>query len=285
MTSSTSNSKEIWRPSLALAVILIAIYAVLVRIGKVPSGQGISQYQLNWVTMEKFAADGMPGVEAVICGSSMGQTLKPQLVDQRFYNLSILGTSGLTGLKVVNASRNRPRVVFVEMSHTLVTGYDKTSLTSMMSPYRRWVASNAKFLRQDYQPTDILLSKFKRRGLGGADNPASEAVLAAAVKRHTPLFEPFEDYSFEGTVRGMKAAIADVEAKGSRVVLLELLAAPEVEATPKFQHVRRRIAEEFGANYTWLRPLAPTDVVTSDGIHLVPSVAARVTKTLIDSLD
>ncbi|MBL8047352.1 MAG: hypothetical protein JNJ45_01595 [Chthonomonas sp.] len=268
-----------------MALLLVASYGLLVQSGKVPSGQGVSQYQLNWVTLEKFATDPMPQVEAVICGSSMGQTLKPQLIDKRFYNLSVLGTSGLTGLKAVNASPNKPRLIFVEMSFTLANGVETQMLNSMLSPYHKWVAEHAKFLRQDYQPTDILLSKFRRKSLAGQDNPASPEAIAGAVRRHTVPTPAWETNNLETVISGLKTEIATAQARGCKVVLLEMLASAEVEATPKFVGIRERIAREFPqGEYTWSQPMQQADVVTSDGIHLVPSKAAEVSRALIEAL-
>lgn len=285
MTSSTSNSKDIWVPSLGLAAVFVLGYAILAHSGKLPSGKGVSQYQQNWVTMEKFSADRMPQVQAVLCGSSMTQTLKPQLIDNRFYNMGVLGTSALTGLTIVNRSVNKPKVVFIEMGLPVANGVETAMIASIESPYHKWVAANAKFLRQDYQPSDILLSQFKKKNVGGADFPASADAIAGQVKRHTPLLVGAELTMMDRVFAGLHEEIDRAKANGVKVVLLEMRCSEAVEATAKMRAIWDRIQREFPeSEYTWSKPLQPSDVITSDGIHLVPSVAARVSQALVDSL-
>lgn len=291
MTSSTSSSEptkanEFWGPSLILALVLTAVYALLSMSPKFPTGKGISQYQANWVALEKCVRDHH-GKQVIMCGSSMSKDIHIEVLDPRAMNLGLLDSSSYTGLEAVRMSKSQPRVVLVEMSFPVAQPLNTESLDKLKDPYLSFVAENLKFLRQDHQPTDILLSKFRKNPAKVLTvPPAPQEVCDQFLRKMGTHFVPGQEQRLRDNLTAMKEQIKDLEAKGVRVFLYELLYDTRVNQAPQFLQASKMIHEMFPeSEYNWLKVQEADKVETTDAVHMIPKQANAIAHFFVGKFD
>ncbi|MCE9560056.1 MAG: hypothetical protein K8R88_14045 [Armatimonadetes bacterium] len=284
VSSSTSNSK-IAATSLVWAVLGLGLYGSVVLTGRVPYGTGINQDQKNYITQQHYLMDKTSPFDLVLAGSSMAAKVKVQYLDNRAYNLGVPGGSPQTGLQIILKAQRVPKVVVCELSPTLHLGPDNVVLARLLDPTGYAVSERFPFLRQEFQPTNVLLSKLKKKSLddeGTVTSSATKIAIADAVQMNKDEPKPEDKAKFATHLRETRELLRQIKERGSRVVLLELPVAAEVDATRRMRYYHGEIVREFPvSDYEWLLPLAGEEVQTTDGIHLVPAQAAKVARALV----
>ncbi len=158
MSSSTSNFNEIRVPlvSIAVGVALILFYHFLIVGLKVRPGWVVSPFKLNEAAVERYAYSTKPAYIVAI-GSSLLNRPAARITNVKvFENLCLKGYCSLDGAVVIADTHRWPKLLIVEVGHTLETER-RYHFEDEIPEYRRVLSMVTPVVRIQYQPASLLV--------------------------------------------------------------------------------------------------------------------------------
>ncbi len=277
---------------ISTALILILAYLVLVGIAAPRvSLTGLPDGERNLVIAERYVyAPETPA--AVIVGSSMSRRLgygDDARLGQAFYNLALDGDGPLTGLALIAAKRDKPRIVIVE-TNWLRRPLDRELVDEVAGYPQRFIRVWVPALRQEFKPATLLrainsgrinvpqptdLPKFDE------DRDADTAGVPASLRytiAHFGGITPATSERINAGVDQLRQQVADLRAIGVRVILVFFPMHHDLEASPAFQETQAALEKAFPADrFEWLTLPDRDSYHTVDSVHLTYLSAIRLT--------
>jgi len=269
---------------LVISLILLTAYQLLIWSGVVAPGIGRDNYQLNVITADRWRyREAEP--KAVIVGSSKINFLDYDVLGKDVAHLGFGAQGCLTGLSILNGSKQAPKLVLVEMDDTLQwPSVRRFVLIGTAAEFRAGDIFSA--LRNEYEPPEILLAGFRNIiGKSPIDPAPREKCIQAQIEA---LSIPLGDDKKQSILEHAKLAkelIDSLRIKGSQVVLFDPPGESAVAQTRFITEAEACIDPMFDRHsYTWLfNPPGPW--TTRDGIHLELDSSSRYSRWLRDQIE
>lgn len=271
--------------ALLVFLVLVVAYAAYIRWGKPELDTAQHQASGNRISAERFIfSPDVPGT-TVIVGSSLAFRIEMDSLPANTSNLSFGGLSVHDGLELVRRSGRRPDRVVIE-TNMIFKEQDRAFLDAVFAsglyPLRRAVP----ILREENQPTGLLVGMIKERMRGGA-GASQEATDSLTISEN--LFATnrgiFAQVPADSTqaryMRMLESAVEELEAKGVEVIFMEVPISAELMESPLARSSREAVMQRF-PEHTYLR----TDRTwrTTDGLHLEWHNAQRYSGWLAQQL-
>jgi hypothetical protein len=237
------------------------------------------------ITLNRYAREPIP--EIVLVGSSLTfRLLEPYFSTPRLRNLAIAGGSPVTGLEIVAARSQLPKLILVE-ANVLSRAVD----TSLVNRYSAVDASGQIFFR----PIRTLIASYENWRHAPLGHAEVSAALERLVKGPPSDFDnrPYlqraiQEANFENpvpvtqsSVREIKRLAASIEQRGSKLLLFEFPYASELEAARSQSVTRQIVHEAFPEPDRWLSFDAARDELRwPDGAHLDERSAVVVARAI-----
>jgi hypothetical protein len=237
------------------------------------------------ITLNRYAQEPIPDV--VLVGSSLTFRLsEPYFSTPRLRNLALAGGSPVTGLQIVAARSQLPKLILVE-ANVLSRGVD----TSLVNRYSGVDAGGPIFLR----PIRALVAAYENWRHAPLSYTEASAALERMVNAPPSDFDnrPYlqraiREANSEDPTPVTRASIeeigrlaASIEQRGSKLLLFELPYPDELEAA-RFARVTRQIVHDaFPEPGRWLPvDAARDDLRWPDGAHLDERSAVLVARAI-----
>ncbi len=237
------------------------------------------------ITLNRYAQERIPDV--VLVGSSITFRLSEfYFSTQRLRNLAIAGGSPMTGLEIVAARSQLPKLILVE-ANVLSRAAD----TSLVSRYSGVDAGGARFFR----PRRALVAAYENWRHAPLSYAEAAAALDRLVKAPPSDFDnrPYLQLAIEQAnaedagpvtrtnVEEIKRLAASIEARGSRLLLFEIPYPSELEAARFARETRRIVHDAFPEPGRWLSiGVARQELRWPDGAHLDERSAVLVARAI-----
>jgi hypothetical protein len=270
---------------IVVGVVLLVAYQGLISMKLVKEGEGISQKQSNVVHLENLAYGKPPKV--LLVGSSQSNQL-PVALDNR-YTLNAAQTGGCsqTTLDVLKRTGIIPRVVVIELGHSVVRGSNVSAIDQLLSPGSKTLEKHLSELQQRYNVVNVAFSAAKRKVYGAKrpERPVSAAVHEAAIQRlYESSNKPFtskEDARLVSEYQVLKDDVNWLQSRGCIVVLHILPMDPKDASASQYKRADDLAEATFPrSNYCWFTPPSDTPWHTNDGEHLTATDASRYAEEL-----
>jgi hypothetical protein len=236
------------------------------------------------VTLNRYAQEPIPDV--VLVGSSLTFRLsEPYFSTPRLRNLAIAGGSPVTGLEIVAARSQLPKLVLVE-ANVLSRGVDQ-SLVNRYSgvdagapffrPIRALVAAyeNWRHAPLSYTEASAALDRLIKAPPGDFDNRSylQRAVGESNAEDPAPLTRI--------SVEEIRRLAMSIEQRGSKLLLFWLPYPDELEAARYARVTRQIVRDAFPESDRWLSIDAARDELRwPDGAHLDERSAVLVARAI-----
>jgi hypothetical protein len=256
-----------------VTVLLLGCDLISTRIGSSLQQPAVTTRDGSLITFNRYVNEPMPDV--VLVGSSVSWRLKEEYFSlPHVRNLAIAGGSPVTGLAIVAKQRQLPKVVLVE-TNILSRAVDEALLdkfsggerdtTLFVRPVRTAIAAceawnhapptaaQARAIQRELlrQPPDTFDNQtYVARALSEMnDGDAAPAARANALL--------------------LKQLVADIERRGTRVFLVEIPFAAEIEGSNFVRVTSDVVHEAFPDPDRWLAIAPPqAELRWTDGLHL-----------------
>jgi hypothetical protein len=235
------------------------------------------------ITLNRYAQEPIPDV--VLVGSSVTFRLsEPYFSTPRLRNLAIAGGSPMTGLAIVVARSQLPKLILVE-ANVLSRAAD----ASLVSRYSGVDAGGPLFFR----PARALVAAYENWRHAPLRYAEASAALDRLVKAPPSDFDnrPYLQLAIAqanaedagpvtlANVEEIKRLAASIEARGSRLLLFELPYPSELEAARFARETRRIVHGGFPEPGRWLSiEVARQELRWPDGAHLDERSAVLVAR-------
>jgi hypothetical protein len=245
-----------------------------------PIQVGQSQFQENKVKLENFVFNPKK-CQTVIAGSSLSYHLRNDYFDGSFCNLGFAGSSALSALEVARL-RNEKSVSLVLVEINVLRPLE-TDLTKLAHGEHYWLSKIFPFMQNRFQPITVginyLISKFPMNP--PRSTPEQFKIFLEAQQRdHAVVDDAYRKY-FESNLQTLKNQVADLEAQGKLVQLIELPEDPTILTSAKHQYIKSSFQQEFPDKTIWSDP---TEYETNDGLHLTAQSAQKFAQFLKSKL-
>ena len=296
MNSSTSNSS--WRfmvRPLLILIFLLSLYHTLT-VGKVlPSSEGISIEETNYVKVEKYVYHDSK-IDVLLVGSSRTAKLDPQYISDDAANLGMRGLSSATGLELVKKTKLKPSIVLVEINDT-IGRQDEDLIKSLFNPFNYYIRLYFPMFRTEYRPVSVFIQAV-RNFLEKADIISLEEIDQQRINiefRETIVKEAIQDNDqplsedAKATLRrdaeSIKSQIKSIEDGDVRVVLYNVPGDPRIDNTMKQRQEQEFMRTLFPPKkFEWLPEPPAREWNTSDGTHLISNDAKVFTEFIRDKI-
>ncbi|NQU10435.1 hypothetical protein HQ590_06585 [bacterium] len=222
----------------AVAFSLVCVlYAVGIHLWPVGADYAETNSQSNQIRLSVWLYG--PPVPAVLVGTSLSGRLLPEYFAGEGLAVANLGLDGCTprtGLALVRQRSTPPAVVLLEASPPReARGNDREVLEMVRGPVFR-LARWLPFLRPEHRPSSVLYSQLKkwRDSSGppaGADRRRTNPPSAPA-RPGSPTAEPDLAPMIRAAREDLRRAVRDLQAQGTRVVLIRLPLGPAAAGRP-----------------------------------------------------
>jgi hypothetical protein len=241
------------------------------------------------ITLNRYVKEPVPDV--VLVGSSLAFRLKEEyFATPRLRNLALAGGSPVTGLEVVADQPRLPKVILVE-TNVLSRPTD----AALVTKYSRADDARPLFFR----PIRTAVAAYENR----LHAPLNHAQVSGAL--HQLLERPPSDFdnriyvdraleqwnaedptaAVQMNVSRIEQLIAEVERKGSHVLLFELPCSAQLEESRSAKITREIVHTAFPYPGQWLRiEYAREELRWADGVHLDERSAVIVTQSIDKAL-
>jgi hypothetical protein len=283
-----------WKQVLKLlfaAAVIVLVYDACIRLkGPRRTLQVMSDGERGEVIAERYLYG--PPFSAVMVGSSMARRLgygDDCRLAPNFYNLAIDGAGPLTGLALVQAKREKPRVVIVE-TDWLQRPLDRELIANATAPQLILAG-----FRQEAKPLGLLKDAFDGRlnapqpkGLSvKADAPDDDpSTIAASLRSTIPRFGVASAGAIadiEVNAAALRQQVDDLQKQGVRVILTFLPMHPDLENAPAFRTVKATLHRVLPSDrFEWLDIQGRYHTV--DSIHMTSPSGARFTRAILSQL-
>ncbi|MGH6710632.1 MAG: hypothetical protein ACREEK_16855 [Bradyrhizobium sp.] len=237
-----------------------------------------------FLTFNRYAQEPIPDV--VLVGSSITNRLSESYFSTpKLRNLALAGGSPVTGLEIVAARSQLPKLILVE-ANVLARAVD----TSMVDRYSR-IDAGPLFFR----PIRAIIAAYENRRHAPLSSAEASAALEQLVKappadladgRFLQLAVEAGDSQDPGPVTQTNAAsiarlAASIEQRGSRLMLFELPVPKEVAAARFATITRKTVRDAFPGPSHWLPiEVARDELRWPDGVHLDARSAVLVARSI-----
>ncbi|EDX70601.1 hypothetical protein MC7420_920 [Coleofasciculus chthonoplastes PCC 7420] len=282
------------RPLLIL-IFLLSLYHTLT-VGKVlPSSEGISIEETNYVKVEKYVYHDSK-IDVLLVGSSRTAKLNPQYISDDAQNLGMRGFSSTLGLELVKNTELKPSIVLVEINGTIGLT-DEELIKSLFDPLTYYTRLYFPMFRTEYRPVSVfiqavrnLLEKLNIITLEEIDqarvNPAfREKRIQEEIKEKNQPLSQKRKTNLRQDAKSIKSKIEKIEKSGVRVLLYDVPGDPRLDSTRTFSQERELLRKLFPSDkFEWLPDPPTREWVTSDGIHLISTDAKIFAEFIRDQL-
>jgi hypothetical protein len=274
--------------ALMAAAVLIAGRLATVAIGTKLQQPAATARDGSLITLNRYVQEPTPDV--VLVGSSVAWRLKEEYFSLgRFRNLALAGGSPLTSLEIVAKQKRLPKNVVIETDvlsrpadRALVerfTGQEHSD--AFLRPVRTMIAAFETWNHAPPNPARVraALDGLLSQPPSGFDN---RVYLERAVKEMNA-----EDpaAAVRANVALIRQLIAEIERRGSRVLLIEIPLAPEIEQTRAARETQEIVRDAFPDRAAWLSIDAPAaELRWADGVHLDERSALIVARAIEKAL-
>lgn len=287
----TPSSALSWLLKCALAAAIVLLAA---RLATVSTSAGLQQPAVttrdgSLVTLNRYFREPVPDV--VLVGSSVTWRLKEEYFSMpRVRNLALAGGSPITGLEIMAKQNRLPKIVLIETN--------VLSRSANAALVKRFTGSGrieTPFIR----PVRTAIAAYEAWNHGPPDPARVRASLDDLIKQPPSSFDnrvyldrAVSEMNAEDTAVPTRANVArigqmieTIEQRGSRVLLVEIPFAPEIEVTFFVRTTRAIVQEAFPDPARWLRIDAPqAELRWADGVHLDERSALIVARAIGNAL-
>ncbi|TGL64304.1 hypothetical protein [Leptospira sarikeiensis] len=269
-----------------LFLIFSGLYAILIHFVSPVKIPKQSWWQHNRVRVESFLTEGKDA-KYVIVGSSMSDRMLPEQ-DSGWFNLSLVGEGGLTGLSILNRSDSVPKFVFIEVNQLSVKENEKFSKENT-DPFFVFTRRNFPILRSEKQPLNYAVGfviqftdRFFPKETQTKNGTDEEAVKISKKLKEDHIQEvkrwygaAVEQKKLNERTEYIAGVLGELRSKGIRPVFFEMPMHPEILISAKETRTRDSILKKFPpSEYLWFRDQT-TVYEDSDGLHLTYPEANR----------
>jgi hypothetical protein len=239
-------------------------------------------------TFNRYVAEPKP--DLVLVGSSVTWRLKEEyFAPAKVRNLALAGGSSLTGLAIVAAQKELPKITLIE-ANILSRGIDAAMVErfsgggdaspAFFRPVRMAVAA---FEMWNHAPPDAAHSAAAREAL--LARPADDFDNRISLDRalHENTYDP--SAAVRDSVDRIRPLIEAIERRGSRALLIEVPFQPAMAKSTSATVTRQIMAAAFPRQDQWLRIEPPAaELRWADGVHLDERSAALVARAIEQAL-
>lgn len=217
-----------------------------------------------------------PAAQIVLVGSSLTYRLRQQYFDlEGVRNIALAGTSSLTGVRIVSSQAVLPKVLMVEtnvlvwpVDDRLVEQFSRSTFDTTPLRIRPVRTLLAFFVGPTVQAQNLIYRERMSDVLGQPPGQPTPVPPARPENQGSPDTRELE--LMRRNARALVALALELEARGTRVLLFQIPAAPEIFNHPQMQNSRRIMREELGARTDLQMDLAMDELELrwTDGAHL-----------------
>jgi hypothetical protein len=235
------------------------------------------------ITLNRYAQEPIPDV--ILVGSSLAFRLsEPYFSTPRLRNLALAGGSPITGLEIVAARSQFPKLILVEANvlsrpadTSLVNSRFDAGGSVFLRPIRAAIAAaeNWRHAPESFASISASLDRMVNAPPDDYDNRQFLKLAVQAADAEDP--EPVT----QTNVQAIKRLAASIEQRGSKLLLFQLPYPKELE-TARYATVTRKIVQEaFPEPDRWLRiDVARDELRWPDGSHLDERSAVLVARAI-----
>lgn len=281
--------------TLALAVILMALYHMLIAFGLLQPSPGATQWETNIIKSERYLAEREPA-RLVLVGSSLTNNIPLEKMSRGVVNLGLAGGAPQTGLEIVARNPVKPAVVIVELNDTIRRQADTDMIDSLFSPTQFQLRQALPMFRQEYRPISVFINLIRTRGRTPntalreaerkVENSARREQSVARINAEQAQPLSAEDVALmRAEAETIKQHVAALRQAGTRVVLVDIPRDSAVAETARQASARTLLHELFPADqFEWMPEPPAREWLTEDGQHLIPADAQFYAKFLREQL-
>ena len=282
------------RPLLIL-IFLLSLYHTLT-VGKVlPSSEGISIEETNYVKVEKYVYHDSK-IDVLLVGSSRTAKLDPQYISDDAANLGMRGLSSATGLELVKKTQSKPSIVLVEINST-IGRQDEDLIQSLFNPFNYYIRLYFPMFRTEYRPVSVFIQAV-RNFLEKADIISleeidqqrinlefRETIVKEAIQENEQPLSEENKATLMRDAESIKSQIKSIDDSGVRVVLYNVPGDPRIDNTMKQRQEHEFLRTLFPPKkFEWLPEPPAREWSTSDGTHLISDDAKVFTEFIRDKI-
>jgi hypothetical protein len=115
-------------------------------------GVGNTDWQNCQIRAQRYLYD-LKDPEVVIIGSSMSGRIRHRLMGDHVYNMAYPCILGLTALEIIEAKKEKPKVLIVQLHQILNSDQDMKDV--VLSPFWNVMRRHIRSLRQEFRPSTI----------------------------------------------------------------------------------------------------------------------------------
>lgn len=276
------------RCAIAAALVLLACRMVTAWVGPGLQQPAVTARDGSLNTLNRYAAEPKP--DLVLVGSSVAWRLKEEYFSKgKVRNLALAGGSPTTGLAIVAAQKELPKIVLIEttvlareIDPAMVERFSSGNASAaFLSPVRTAVAAYEIW---NHPPPDPARAAATRdRLLAQPPGDFDNRIYVDRALQENNAADPAD--AVRANVERIRPLIADIERRGSRALLFEVPLQPAIEKSRSATVTRQIVAAAFPQQDQWLRidpPLA--ELRWADGVHLDERSALLVARAIEQAL-
>lgn len=267
------------------AALLLACGLATARFGSALQQPAVTTRDGSLVTLNRYVREPTPDI--VLVGSSVTWRLKEEYFSlPRVRNLALAGGSPVTGLEIVAGQASLPKVVLIETNIlsreadralTETFSGDARADALLLRPVRTAVAAYETW---NHAAPDAVRARAEHdRLLGRPPDTFDNKVYLDRAREQMNDGDPTAPA--RANVVRIRRLIDDLQRRGSRVLLMHVPVAPEIEDTRLVRRTREIVDEAFPDRALWL-PLEPPmgELRWADGVHLDERSALIVVRAI-----
>jgi hypothetical protein len=282
-----------WIVKVALTAIIMLSVSLVVQAGFGPFARlpAITTDEERTNTLTDYYRN--PTARIVLVGSSLTYRLRQQYFDlEGVRNIALAGTSALTGMRIVSSQAVLPKLLLVETNvlvwpadDRLVEQFSRSAFN--MTPLRiRPVRTLVAFFVGSTTPEALdRMYRAKVPALLGQP-PAKPVPVPPPRPENQGNRDPREIELMRSNARAIVAFALALEARGTKVLLFQVPAAPEIFNHPQMQNTRRIMREELGARTDLQMEMRmdESELRWTDGAHLDERSSVLVVRAIEERL-
>ena len=278
--------------SLFIALSLLGSYHALVFTRLVTPTDGIHQWEINFIKIQRYAYQKSLSLKIVIAGSSLTANIQASDISPQVINLGMSGGCSQTGAEAILMKPSKPAILLVEINETISRKLDDRMIDYIYNPILYSTRFYIPMLRQEYQPVSVFLptlSSIKHRLMNresvtnnlsnirqivNIDPILTDKLIAQQIEiNKVPLTEK-EKILLRKEIEFIKYQISQLSKYGVRIILFNIPVEQRVQNTVRAKQIEALTSELFPiGKFEWLPEPPPRHWTTYDGTHLVSADA------------
>ncbi|MET4800990.1 hypothetical protein [Bradyrhizobium sp. LB11.1] len=271
------------------AMLLLACGLATARFGSALQQPTVTTRDGNIITLNRYVREPMP--DLVLVGSSVAWRLKEEYFSRAgVRNLALAGGSPVTSLDIVAKQKSLPKIVLIETNvltrlpdEALIRKFSGGAGTEalFLRPVRTAVAAYETW---NHAPPNPEQARAERDHLlSEPPSPFDNKIyLDRAVQQ---MNDDDPTIPARVNVARIKELVDDIERRGSRVFLLEIPFAAEIEDSRMVRMSKAIVHAAFPDRARWLPIHPPMDELRwADGVHLDERSALLVVRAIESAL-